>query len=232
MSRNATGFPESEHAADLPEHERNEQAEAFFAAIGATTRWGEPKAAYSPRLDIIVMPERGAFLNPESLYAVWAHEQLSLDRPQVPPRPRPQIAVRPGRLRLRGTRGGDRSRHGLRSSANERRRFAMRATSTIGSRCSSRTAERYYRLPAWRRKPRTTSAHSRKKSGRKRHEDEPRLRQAVLRTSSCGSTARFPTSTPSARRQTWSATCPCSASWPTHPRQQEGARTRKEQSEE
>jgi antirestriction protein ArdC len=42
----------------------------------ATTRWGEPKAAYSPSLDIIVMPERGAFLNPESLYAVWAHEHV------------------------------------------------------------------------------------------------------------------------------------------------------------
>jgi antirestriction protein ArdC len=47
------GLPESEPVADLPEHERNEQAEAFFAAIGAVTRWGEPKAAYSPSLDII-----------------------------------------------------------------------------------------------------------------------------------------------------------------------------------
>jgi antirestriction protein ArdC len=59
---------------ELPEHERNEQAEAFFAAIGATTKWGEPRAAYSPSLDIIVMPERGAFISAESLYATWAHE--------------------------------------------------------------------------------------------------------------------------------------------------------------
>ncbi|ABE61202.1 antirestriction protein [Nitrobacter hamburgensis X14] len=72
------GLPQNEPIADLPEHERNEQAEAFFAAIGATTRWGEPKAAYSPSLDIIVMPERGAFLNPESLYATWAHEHIHL----------------------------------------------------------------------------------------------------------------------------------------------------------
>jgi antirestriction protein ArdC len=68
------GLPQNEPVADLPEHERNEQAEAFFASVGATTRWGESKAAYYPSLDIIVMPERGAFLNPESLYAVWAHE--------------------------------------------------------------------------------------------------------------------------------------------------------------
>ena len=70
------GLPQNETVAELPEHERNEQAEAFFSAIGATTRWGEPKAAHSPALDIIVMPERGAFLNPESLYAVWAHEHV------------------------------------------------------------------------------------------------------------------------------------------------------------
>jgi antirestriction protein ArdC len=61
---------------ELPEHERDEQAEAFFAAIGATTRWGEPKAAYSPSLDIIVMPERVAFISAESLYATWAHEHI------------------------------------------------------------------------------------------------------------------------------------------------------------
>jgi antirestriction protein ArdC len=70
------GLPQNEPEPELPEHERNERAEAFFDAIGATTRWGEPKAAYSPSLDLIVMPERGAFHNPESLYAVWAHEHI------------------------------------------------------------------------------------------------------------------------------------------------------------
>jgi antirestriction protein ArdC len=68
------GLPQNEPEPELPEHERNERAEAFFAATGATTSWGEPEAAYSPSFDIIVMPERGAFLNAESLYCTWAHE--------------------------------------------------------------------------------------------------------------------------------------------------------------
>ncbi|MDR6305881.1 antirestriction protein ArdC [Nitrobacter vulgaris] len=70
------GLPHNEPVADLPEHERNERTEAFFDAIGAEVRWGEPMAAYIPSRDIIVMPERGAFDNPESLYAVWAHEHI------------------------------------------------------------------------------------------------------------------------------------------------------------
>jgi antirestriction protein ArdC len=70
------GLHQNEPMADLPEHERNEQAEAFFAAIGAEVRWGEPMAAYIPSRDLIVMPERGAFINPESLYATWAHEHI------------------------------------------------------------------------------------------------------------------------------------------------------------
>lgn len=68
------GLPQNEPVADLPEHERNERAEAFFDAIGAEVRWGEPMAAYIPSRDIIVMPERGAFLNPENVYATLAHE--------------------------------------------------------------------------------------------------------------------------------------------------------------
>lgn len=61
---------------ELPEHERNERAEAFFAAIGAPTRWGEAMAAYIPSKDCIVMPARGAFHHPENLYATWAHEHV------------------------------------------------------------------------------------------------------------------------------------------------------------
>jgi antirestriction protein ArdC len=67
-------FPDAGKMVDLPEHERNERAEAFFAAIGAEVRWGEPMAAYIPSRDLIVMPERGAFTDAESMYAVWAHE--------------------------------------------------------------------------------------------------------------------------------------------------------------
>jgi antirestriction protein ArdC len=62
--------------AELPEPERNERAEAFFAAIGAETRWGEAMAAYIPSKDCIVMPPRSAFLNPENVYATWAHEHI------------------------------------------------------------------------------------------------------------------------------------------------------------
>ena len=70
------GLPQSEPVADLPEHERNERAEAFFDAIGAEVRWGEPMAAYIPSRDLIVMPERGAFTDAESMYATFAHEQI------------------------------------------------------------------------------------------------------------------------------------------------------------
>jgi antirestriction protein ArdC len=70
------GLPQNEPEPDLPEHERDAHAESFFACVGATTRWSEPMAGYSPSLDIIVMPERGAFTSAESLYAVWAHEHI------------------------------------------------------------------------------------------------------------------------------------------------------------
>jgi antirestriction protein ArdC len=70
------GLPQNEPIADLPEHERNEQAEAFFDAIGAEVRWGEPMAAYIPSRDLIVMPERGAFIDAENMYATLAHEQI------------------------------------------------------------------------------------------------------------------------------------------------------------
>jgi antirestriction protein ArdC len=68
------GLPHNEPEPELPEHERNEQAEAFFAAIGAEVRWNEAMAAYIPSKDVITMPSRGAFLSSENLYATWAHE--------------------------------------------------------------------------------------------------------------------------------------------------------------
>jgi antirestriction protein ArdC len=61
---------------EMLEHERNEQAEAFFGAMGATTTCGEPMAAYIPSRDLIVMPERGAFIDAESMYATLAHEHI------------------------------------------------------------------------------------------------------------------------------------------------------------
>lgn len=70
------GLAANEPEPELPEHERNEKAEAFFAAIGAETKWGEAMAAYIPHKDVITMPARGAFLGPENLYATWAHEHI------------------------------------------------------------------------------------------------------------------------------------------------------------
>ena len=63
------GLPQNEPVAEMPEHERNEQAEAFFAAVGAEVRWGEPRAAYIPSKDIITMPDRGVFIDAENMYA-------------------------------------------------------------------------------------------------------------------------------------------------------------------
>lgn len=68
------GLPYNEPEPELPEHERNERAERFFAATRAEVRWGEAYAAYVPSKDFIFMPARGAFFGPENLYATWAHE--------------------------------------------------------------------------------------------------------------------------------------------------------------
>lgn len=70
------GLPHNEPPEELPEHERNERAEAFFAAIGSEIRWGEPMAAYFPSKDCLTMPHRGAFHSAENLYATWAHEEV------------------------------------------------------------------------------------------------------------------------------------------------------------
>ena len=68
------GLPHNEPEPELPEHERNDKAEAFFQAIGATVKWGEAMAAYIPSKDLITMPARGAFTDAENLYSTWAHE--------------------------------------------------------------------------------------------------------------------------------------------------------------
>lgn len=68
------GLPHNAPAPELLEHERNERAEAFLLATKAEVRWGEAKAAYVPGMDMIVLPERGAFTGAENLYATWAHE--------------------------------------------------------------------------------------------------------------------------------------------------------------
>ncbi len=58
----------------LPEPERVDHAEAFFAAIGADIRQGGNKAFYSPATDHIQMPPFAAFPDPVAYYATLAHE--------------------------------------------------------------------------------------------------------------------------------------------------------------
>jgi antirestriction protein ArdC len=70
------GLPQNVPEPELPEHERNERAEQFFAAVGAQVRWDEAMAAYIPSKDIITMPARGAFIGPENVYATLAHEHI------------------------------------------------------------------------------------------------------------------------------------------------------------
>lgn len=70
------GLPHNEPEQPLPEHERNERAESFFAATKSEVRWNEAMAAYVPSKDCIIMPPRGAFHAPENLYATLAHEHV------------------------------------------------------------------------------------------------------------------------------------------------------------
>jgi antirestriction protein ArdC len=55
-----------------------EQAERFFAATGATFRYGGDRAYYSPSLDLIQMPPAEAFRDAESFAATKAHELVHL----------------------------------------------------------------------------------------------------------------------------------------------------------
>jgi len=57
-----------------PKVELIASAEAFIAATGAVIRHGGDSAYYSPRLDIIQMPEPEAFRDAESYSATKAHE--------------------------------------------------------------------------------------------------------------------------------------------------------------
>lgn len=60
----------------LPEGERIEHAEAFFAGVGADVRHGGDRAYYLPSHDYIALPERGAFRTPEHYYGTAAHEHI------------------------------------------------------------------------------------------------------------------------------------------------------------
>ena len=61
-----------------PDHERIENAEAFFRAIGADIRHGGSKAYYHPTNDYIQMPPFEVFRDPEAYYATLGHESIHL----------------------------------------------------------------------------------------------------------------------------------------------------------
>ena len=71
------GLPEHYYAKPAPRSEivqRIERAESFFAATGATIRYGGTMASYSVTHDHVQMPPIEAFRDAESFYATLAHE--------------------------------------------------------------------------------------------------------------------------------------------------------------
>jgi antirestriction protein ArdC len=58
----------------LPESERIESAERFFARLGVTVRHGGSRACYSPQEDVIHMPPFSSFRDAAAYYSVFGHE--------------------------------------------------------------------------------------------------------------------------------------------------------------
>jgi|APEBP8051073352_1049397.scaffolds.fasta_scaffold03681_4 antirestriction protein ArdC len=59
---------------ERPEHQRIEQAETFFAALGADIRHGGGRAFYQPTADYIQLPPFEAFTSPLDYYSTLSHE--------------------------------------------------------------------------------------------------------------------------------------------------------------
>lgn len=82
FNREQIDFPEgnewvAEHDAAklaLPEVERIEHADAFFAAVPADIRYGGDKAFYRPSGDYVQLPEWNQFVSPLHGYATLSHE--------------------------------------------------------------------------------------------------------------------------------------------------------------
>lgn len=70
------GLPAHFHAkAEAPQPvARIPQAEAFFLCTGATVQHGGNRAFYAPSRDVVQMPPRESFRDPESYVATLAHE--------------------------------------------------------------------------------------------------------------------------------------------------------------
>lgn len=58
----------------LNEHERWDQADAYFRTIGANVTEDGDRAYYAPANDRIAVPSLGQFLNPDHFYTTMAHE--------------------------------------------------------------------------------------------------------------------------------------------------------------
>jgi antirestriction protein ArdC len=65
-----------EPAPVLPESERSESAERFFAQLGVTVEHGGNRACYSPQEDVIHMPPFSCFRDAASYYSVLGHEAV------------------------------------------------------------------------------------------------------------------------------------------------------------
>jgi antirestriction protein ArdC len=61
---------------ELAEHERHEEAEAFFAGIDANVRIGGDRAFYAAVQDFIQVPEIGQFPVRDHYYSTLAHEHV------------------------------------------------------------------------------------------------------------------------------------------------------------
>lgn len=65
-----------EPAPELPDSQRIESAERFFAQLGVTVEHGGNSACYSPQEDVIHMPPFSCFRDAASYYSVLGHEHV------------------------------------------------------------------------------------------------------------------------------------------------------------
>jgi antirestriction protein ArdC len=70
------GLPELPEAPALAEHERWEQADAYFRAVGAAVREDGDRAYYAPVQDYIAVPTMAQFPNRDHFYTTMAHEHV------------------------------------------------------------------------------------------------------------------------------------------------------------
>lgn len=70
------GLPPQRADEPLAEHERWDEADAYFDAIGANVTEDGDRAYYAPAADRIAVPKLGQFHNPDHFYTTLAHEHI------------------------------------------------------------------------------------------------------------------------------------------------------------